>query len=194
MAIIDETQFHTVKARREKNKARARRNQKRSYLLSGHIRCSCGYAMKGLTVTKNNYRYYECIQQSYYRHLGDCEEKRIRGELVDSTVWEWITELLGNDDNIELGLQEMMEENRDTVDQKYQRLETIDRLIERAERKTHNLVSELGETENEMVLSALRTEVRSTAKQQEVLIQERNILLAELEQTEVAPDMRKMIL
>lgn len=45
-----------------------------------------------------------------------------------------------------------------------------------------------------MVLSALRTEVRSTAKQQEVLIQERNILLAELEQTEVTPDMRKMIL
>ena len=63
-AIVDETLFSRVQNRLKGNAAMARRNRKYDYLLSGKIRCACGYSRQAACLQQGRYLYYWCSNRT----------------------------------------------------------------------------------------------------------------------------------
>lgn len=188
LALVDEATWKTAQAQRERNKAQAKRNRKRNYLLSGHIRCVCGSAMSGYTRTRknNDYSNYVCCHKFRDRHLNPCREFVPR-ELADQRVWEWLYNQL-SEDHIRHGLKRKREREASELNPKRERLETVGELIDKAERKIKRLASTIADTEDETALDVLKAEVKTTSRQKDALIAERERLQAELNQLELSPE------
>ena len=194
LAIIEESLFRLAQLRREKNRLLGKRNQKRQYLLSGYIRCSCGSTMAGgLTHRRLNLAYYRCSRQTHYQHLPKCNASHVRADVADTLVWCWLCELLSDDDQLQHGLRRMAERDAAELAPKHERLALVDELIAKAEKKIKRLAAELGDA-NEAVLEAIRSELKSSGKQRDALASERDRLAAELDQLTITPDLENQIL
>ena len=62
-AIVDRELFMRAQQRLKDNFVMARRNRQNEYLLSGKIRCVCGYARGGMPLQRGKYLYYNCTNR-----------------------------------------------------------------------------------------------------------------------------------
>jgi site-specific DNA recombinase len=199
LAIVERDIFEAVQDRARRNQERAKRNQKREYLMTGHFRCgACNSAMAGSASRPNGYLtvYYRC--GNHWRSIKNeaCPNmnKTVIRDKVDSAVWNWLADLLKDDQAIIDGIRDMRERSEAETGPKQRRLEQIDGLIENRRRSIDRLISELGDEENEVIKDALKTRVKFLGKEIESLTGERDSLFAELSHRSISPELEAEVL
>ena len=105
-----------ARAMMEAQKPTARKYLARQWELRGLICCSCGVRMGTSTTTHGRaggglFYYYKCSRRSDYKR-GVCQQRSLRAERVEARVWEFISGLLKDPENISRGMQRMIELER----------------------------------------------------------------------------------
>jgi site-specific DNA recombinase len=59
------------------------------------------------------YHYYKCFRRSDYKR-GVCEQKSLRAEPVEASVWEFVSSLLQDPQRIRAGMDRLIEQERST--------------------------------------------------------------------------------
>jgi hypothetical protein len=92
-----------------------RKHLARHWELRGLLRCGCGVLMGTHTTTSNEkpYHYYKCFRRSDYKR-GICEQKSLRAERVETSVWEFVSSLLKDPERIRAGMDRLIEQERNT--------------------------------------------------------------------------------
>ena len=88
-----------------------RKNFVRGWELRGLVRCGCGASM-GTHTTDNGrkiYHYYRCNRGSDYKR-GACNQKSLRAARIEEAVWEFVSDLLKDPQNVETGMQDLIEQ------------------------------------------------------------------------------------
>lgn len=192
LALIDEGAFAAAQARVEKNKNLSRRNRKRQYLLTGHLRCICGSAMCGHV--GNGYTYYVCTAYRSRRHVSDCREKAVRSEPIEKALWAWLSHLLQDDEQLQLGMSRMAARLETEITPKRARLAAISSLVEKSELKIRRLMSAFANEDDETVAVELRAAVKTASKEKEMLEVERNGLELDLAQQTLSEEDKAAVL
>jgi site-specific DNA recombinase len=92
---VDENAWATAQRRLDQNRALARRNGRRAYLLSGLVTCeSCGRRMTGFYRAATGKRFYQCQHQPRVDGTGACRSPAVRAEPLEHAVWERMSELI----------------------------------------------------------------------------------------------------
>lgn len=95
-SIITTEMFAQAQEQFQKNRALARRNQRRPYLLKGLVRCGqCGHPMVGMPF--RGVRFHRC-QSRHNRLTPRCESRSVRAEALEAVVWDHLTTMLRNPD------------------------------------------------------------------------------------------------
>ena len=94
-AIISEELFMAAQHQLRKNAINSPRNRKHQYLLSGHIRCQCGWSMGGLTAPPH-YVYYRCRRSNKQYAPDQYTSKCVRAREIESLVWGEIKKALSS--------------------------------------------------------------------------------------------------
>lgn len=105
--ILDKATWDAIQQRLDEGRAKYNpRNGKRQYLLSGHLRCQCGYAGGGRTsvqprktIEARTYRYYYCLGNNVGA-LRTCRMPQFPMDAVDAAVWDWIDQAVLNEAHI----------------------------------------------------------------------------------------------
>jgi Recombinase zinc beta ribbon domain len=86
----------------------------RHWELRGLLRCGCEVLM-GTHTTANEkpYHYYKCFRRSDYKR-GICEQKSLRAERVEASVWAFASSLLKDPERIRVGMDRLIEQERNT--------------------------------------------------------------------------------
>ena len=119
--IISQDLWETVQKRII---TRPRRKSRYQFLLSGHIKCSCGYRASGKPKHsgRKTYLYYICSAKGRYNLQHWCGLPCFNSIITDKLVWEWIEKLLLDPANMLQGFQEirdeMKSENSDLIEKK----------------------------------------------------------------------------
>ncbi len=99
--IISEELFEAAQKQLKKNKALARRNMKRDYLLHGHIRCvRCGRSYWSYVGTRrcagnvHCYRRYRCSGKLSLVSPIHCDNKSYAADYLEGIVWQEIEKVL----------------------------------------------------------------------------------------------------
>jgi site-specific DNA recombinase len=94
-AILDKELFMRAQQRLEANFGLARRNRKHDYLLSGKIRCACGYSRSAAGLKQSKYLYYWCSNRTRsYPLPRTCTAGAINARIADQLVWEKVAQLM----------------------------------------------------------------------------------------------------
>lgn len=160
--IIDRSLFEVAQKRREHNKLRAKRNAKRDYLLSGHIRCAiCNYAMTGCARTDHHgQRFYRCGKYRFTDMAkGLCRRKQVRANLLEEKVWAYILSVITNRAEFEAALHEAQKRERDALEPKREQLATLLEQITEDETKATHLAEALFQTPEGAVRRALQEKI-----------------------------------
>jgi site-specific DNA recombinase len=127
-AIVDRSVWEAAQAQRKINKVVSTRNTKGEYLMKSHIRCmKCGYTVTCVPADKrwrNASRRYRCqsFQRPPYSHLNQACNVSINSELVDTVVWNEISDRIKHPEKIIANLEkqkaiaeEMVQSTRDLL-------------------------------------------------------------------------------
>jgi site-specific DNA recombinase len=196
LAIITEEVFSEAEKRIARNKEISKRNRKRPYLMSGHFRCgACGSVMFGFEQRRPDYTrdYYRCCSYAYKNVKCPAISKSITASRVDTAIWDWVTALLENEDNLDEGIRAMVEKQKKEAGPKQERLYTMEGLIADADAKIQRLVDELSEYEGYTVRDVIREKIKSIENERGMLFDELEKLSKELEQGEISPDFEDQI-
>lgn len=202
LALVDRETFERARKRKEKNKRLSARHMKHDYLLSGHLYCACGDSMQGTKTTftykgvRMEYFYYRCRRQVHLTHLPDCKAKRIRADMADCAVWEWLSSILTEDDLLLRGLRRMADQDAFENQPKRQRLETVQELIPEIESSIKGLVGDLAALKDvsDIARDTIREHIKDKGKLLSSLTEERDRLAAVLERLELTPEVEARIL
>jgi site-specific DNA recombinase len=199
LAMVEKSLFDAVQERSKRNKARAKRNRKRKYLLSGHIRCgNCGRAFTGVAFKSGKWfkiQYRSSLRSSVLKDECKNSKREISARKVDRIVWDWLVWLVSDDDNLMTGLQEMVREKEDQIEPKRKRLDSVLELLDATTHKIRRLVSELANyEEDEVILDTLRTEIEIASKQRNALEVEVKELESYLSSVEISPDIQERVI
>ena len=191
LQIIDEQLFRAAEKRTKVNIRRSKRNRKSQYLLSGHIRCGdCGLAAHGKTERRQSpeRKYYRC-SSSVAIHV-DCiaRSKSLPANDVEQFVWDWLVNLLTDEQSLENGLRQLVKKRESELDLKLQDRDHIDKIIKNTDARINRLVVEMSNHDPGIVLDTLRDEVRLLGRQREELEHEHRKLLADINQVEISED------
>jgi site-specific DNA recombinase len=97
--LISDDLFDRVQEQLKENIKLSRRNRKNEYLLSGKIRCVCGYPRCGEGPQHGKHLYYRCANRQYHHPLPPtCTERGINARVADSLVWSRIASLMSSPD------------------------------------------------------------------------------------------------
>jgi site-specific DNA recombinase len=188
LAIIDQETFDAAQQRKQENGQQNKRSRKHDYLLAGgFFQCACGRNMIGRVVyatgkggRQYQYFYYYCSGRDR-QDLTNCREPVIKRDLADSLVWDWLHEQLSDPENLEQGINEMIERRELELTPKWERLATINNLHAQLERQASDLVAALMEATNETVSTTVRNQLKSLGQQLNGLEKERGRLQAEID-------------
>ncbi len=203
LAIVDRPLWEAAGERKRQNKERARRNTKHEYLLSGHFSCTfCGGAMVGTAGIAHGvlFRRYRCSRYWHRDERQNCPntDHGVGAVLVEGKAWEWLVDLLTDDEKLRKGIGAMKSAAELEIEPKRARLSTVLGLAETAERKVKRLAAEIGNyedtPENEIIRESLRAEMKLAAKQKTSFEEEKKRLEGELQQVEVTPQVESDIL
>lgn len=188
LQIIDTEIFLETRKRRRKNGNIASRNAKYEYLLrGGYFRCTCGRSMIGMSGFKGEFLYYRCCGRAR-RYANQCLEKSWASGKIEGIVWEWLSGLLADEQNLEYGIRRMVERRDTELVPKRNRLASIENHLAQTEEQIHRLVSALYETDNAVVADAINVQLKRAGTQQEALAEERTRLTAEILQGEMSEE------
>jgi DNA invertase Pin-like site-specific DNA recombinase len=82
-AIIDAQLFEKIEHLRESKRESPTRFRESDYILTGVLKCVCGSSMVGHSAKSGQYFYYACSDQV---KRGNCKEKKVRRDLLESRV------------------------------------------------------------------------------------------------------------
>src|SRR5829696_127422 len=97
----------------ENNKGTERKYLAREWELRGLMRCSCGSTMGTHTTQPRGgrvYHYYKCKRRSRLGKTGSCKQKALRPAEVEPAVWEFVSELLMDPENIMAGMEKLIDD------------------------------------------------------------------------------------
>jgi site-specific DNA recombinase len=145
--IVDAQTWELAQERRKKNKREAKRNRKYDYLLAGKLTCGrCGRTMIG-TPTYSYYKGKRCGRILYYRcqasargHPCTIKKTTFRVEYIDTIAWEWIKEILGDQENLGENLRAYQEQRDELVQPLRARLDLVSGLMKESQTKLDRLI------------------------------------------------------
>jgi site-specific DNA recombinase len=188
LAIVDRETFERAQKLRQLNRERAARNRRREYLLSNHIRCSCGETMAGTTMTDHYQRsYYRCSQFQWSKMLRTCElgVPFASGFVVEHIVWAHICELIKNEELLQQSVSEMQAAQQAETNQD-EEIERYDRAIAAAVKKIDRLLREFGDDADEDVYRSTKAAVREAQRERDEAKVKRTMLLSQQHETDQA--------
>ncbi|HET6885309.1 MAG TPA: recombinase family protein, partial [Rubrobacteraceae bacterium] len=96
-------------------RARKRKHLAREWELRGMMRCGCGRKMGTRTAQSSGrlFHYYVCKRSPAARKVGECAQRCVRATRVKDVVWRFVSELLKDPDRIKVGLEELIEQERE---------------------------------------------------------------------------------
>ncbi len=196
LAIVEQPIWEAAQGRRALNQKYSKRNQRRSYLLAGHIRCRCGGALTGESKKrrKDGYNVYYRCKKVRYEHIEYCPVRHIRADIVEAVVWDWLVELLTSPENLEAGLKTMAKMSQTTARPMQERLDVVEELLVKAKRSITRLVTTFADTDDEIVATALASKIGEKKQLRQSLEKERDGLLLRLDQAEYTPALRDVII
>ena len=194
LAIVDRATFEAAQARRDISRAASINVRKYDFLLSGHLRCTCGLRMAGNPQQGGRYLYYECGRLSNARHLSPCREPSVRADVVDPLVWGWIHACLLDTEELERGLKRLDEQRECDTQPQQERLALIDDLIAKAERKVKRLAAAFAAESDDIIATAYQAEMKTAAREREVLAIERQELVTMMTAGRLSVSDRQMVL
>jgi hypothetical protein len=132
-AIVSREVWELAQARRAKNKADAKRNTKRQYLLRRRLECgACGRAMRAHASVNDcgEWLYYNCNGDANRTPLGrPCNAPGFRADHVDALVWQWLCNLFSDQKVAVEAIRNMQAEREKAVMPMRERLAIIDDLV-----------------------------------------------------------------
>ena len=149
--LIKPALFQAARRQLNEKRARARIGRRRpGYLLQGLLACSeCRYAYYGKTTRQRgaggllkDFIYYRCSGTDGYRFGGEriCDNRQIKGELIEAAVWAEVWGLLRNPQRLEHEHQRTLPVGRCTND-----LETLKSQLGRLQRGVERLIDSYSE-------------------------------------------------
>lgn len=99
--LVDEALWQQAQEKRQMNRQNAKRNSKRTYLLRGILVCGvCERTLQGRA--QGEHTYYRCPHGGKNRPVGvPAHTCSLRGDVVEAQVWEALTDLLREPEQIE---------------------------------------------------------------------------------------------
>lgn len=135
-----------------------------------------------------------------YRHRDkyltyECNNtgKQIATKKVDKFVWDWLVGLLSDSSNLEAGLQDMINNREDEIEQKRERFDVLDNLIHDLEKEIKFYIEELPNHTTEIAQNSFREKIDNLSKNHNSLIEEKDKLEQEILHSEVSPEEREVI-
>ena len=135
--IISEELFIAAQHQLRQNAINSPRNRKHQYLLSGRIRCGCGYSMRGLTAPPR-YVYYRCRRSDKEYGSDRCTAKSVRAREVESLVWAEVRKALSSPEAVWGALQRRQEAL--SPERLESQLQEAKRDLERLKKQEQNLI------------------------------------------------------
>jgi site-specific DNA recombinase len=181
----------------EKNKRLSNRNKKNLYLLSGFVRCgNCGRGLAGHLKSnpRGSYTSYVCNDVGW-RRPPRCEfsYKSIATHFVDDAAWGWIVGLLQDDEGLDEGIRKLIEKRKAQIEPKRQEIDSAAKLVKKADVSIQRLAAALKDEDNPAVISAIKAEMRTEAKNREALVKSINSLEVEIYRVEITPEIESQI-
>jgi len=193
LKIIERSTYDAAQERREKNKETAQRHQRREYVLTGHLFCTCGRRMCGGSGHgAKNHPYYACNNRARAT-IQDCNESYIRADTSDQIVWAWVEQQLDRR-ILERGIDAMIARKEKEVAPSKERLQQVADLISKTDKRIVRLVAEMVDIDDDEARAAVKENVRQLTRQKAGLIQERDTLLQRVNDTQITPETKQAIL
>ncbi len=168
-AIIEPELFALAKERLAVGKQQSYRNQEYEYLMARRLKCAfCGYSIQSHPFYKNgevHILYYRCPSWRPAKAKPKCALPGFRGDVVDSTVWEWVRNLILYPETLRSMLEESQKELQErSHDLKYELTHVEDRL-EAEEKRLAVLLREYIEVEARADTSPAAGTIRDVYRQ-----------------------------
>jgi len=147
--IISEELFMAAQHQLRQNALKSPRNRKHEYLLSGRIRCACGWSMRGRTVSP--YVYYDCRRKGREYGPGRCRAKVVNAREVEALVWSEVRKAISSPEAILAALQ--MRQEALSPERLQGKLQEAKREVERLRKQERNLIYlyRVGEYDEELL-------------------------------------------
>jgi site-specific DNA recombinase len=179
-AIIERETWEAAQVKRKKNKSLARRNKKHDYLLSGMIKCGCGYSLSGEYFS--NHCYYVCTWRNNHNTKLEkkvCTEKSVRADAIEADVWQSVIDIFTEPVRFEELLKAAQADEVESFDPKQSELDIVKAMISEAENEAVE-VSEALKKASGIVGRTLENNMQDVNRRYDALIKRRDELQADL--------------
>ncbi len=175
-AIIDRETWEAAQAQMTKNKLYAKRHARRTYLLSGLIRCVCGSVMAGGFYS--NHKYYFCNWPQ--NHIASVEKqtcfaKKVRADAIELDVWDSIVGIFSDIERLEYLLRIAQKAELEAIDPKRRELQAIEGMIKKAEDDAAEIGQALKKSKG-IVAGSLERDMQAVNDRYDALIERRDLL------------------
>jgi site-specific DNA recombinase len=182
-SIVDRATWKRAQELRASNKATARRNAKRDYLLRGLITCGCGIKMTGRSSQTRHSWNYTCNARHYLN--TDCHEPNVSGEYIEAQVWQGLKDLVSDTDKMKSELIAAQQRELTEREPKRDELQAIEATIANTEKQAADLARSIhlidpNEDDDNIVAKKLRQDVKRTNELYKAQIKRRDEIITEL--------------
>jgi site-specific DNA recombinase len=201
LALINPDIFNIAQKRAKRNRELSKRNRKGEYLLVGYFRCGhCGGTVCGHTRHYKSGKHvanYRC--GNHWRQFKGEEKCSIKNvdiaqHKIDNAVWDWIKNLLSDQDALEAGLEAIRTKRVEQVEPKRLRIQNITKMIKEIEGQLRRLIREVANYHDDIVLDTFRKEISQLTKNRDALAIERENLECELSSIEITDHQKDRIM
>jgi len=150
LACISDELFQAARARKIKNKERAKRNRKREYLLANHFRCeACGRAMVGRYHKGTVTHHYRCSANWRKGNNPRCpqQSRSVSVRKADTAVWEWVERIITDEQHLRAGLESMAAKREGKEEVFQEQLRAIEVSLEKTEKRILRLIDQMSDCE-----------------------------------------------
>lgn len=145
-AIINRETWEAAQRRIEYNKAMSTRNKKGKYLFSGRCTCPyCGHKMTAKTIAASTpLKYYACPagnERKKIQTVRQCNNVNYRADIADRVAWEWIEEIISDEEKLKAGLLAYQAQQEDIVKPVKDEIAIIAGLIAKHESELNELLA-----------------------------------------------------
>jgi hypothetical protein len=146
--------------------------------------------------TYSRSRHYRC---SRYWHKDDRQTcpngvTGVSANIAERLTWDWLVGLLTDEEKLVQGIRAMQARGEAENDPKRDRLAAVIGLADKAAVKVKRLAAELANCDDDIVMDALRAELKLAAKQVASYNEERERLEGELQRIVITPQVESSIL
>lgn len=199
LAIIPRSLYDAAQVRGKRNLERSRRNQQHEYLLTGHFRCgACNSAMAGNVTRAHGCEslYYRCGNHWRNRNGQGCANsgKTIAVNKAEPVVWEWVSNLIKDDETLLAGLRRMAEQREQETAPKQERLRRIIAELGKVDAKITRLVNSLADEDDATLAGAIKTQLKVFTQQKDAYQEERGLLELDLSKQSITAEYEQRVL